>query len=61
MDVLGPKYFTDALQRWSDVQAIPMAKPGRVLKEVIEEKFGISQDHQVLMVGDKYVKLKKSY
>lgn len=56
MAVLGPKYFTDALQRWSDVQAIPMAKPGRVLKEVIEEKFGISQDHQVLMVGDKYVK-----
>ncbi|ERL83969.1 phosphoglycolate phosphatase 2-like [Dendroctonus ponderosae] len=50
--LIGPKYFIDGLQRWSGVQAIPLAKPGRVLKEVIDAKFGISQDNRVLMVGD---------
>lgn len=43
------------MEGWTGKKAIPMAKPGQALQNLIKTKFQVSDPRRVLMVGDKYV------
>ncbi|XP_040153890.1 phosphoglycolate phosphatase 2-like isoform X3 [Anopheles arabiensis] len=52
MDVIGPGYFIDILERSTGRKALILGKPGKALAQVVLEQFQITEPKRVLFVGD---------
>lgn len=52
MDVIGPGYFIDILERSTGRKALVLGKPGKALAQVVREQFQIESPKRVLFVGD---------
>lgn len=52
MDVIGPGYFIDILERTTGRKALILGKPGKALAQVVLEQFQITEPKRVLFVGD---------
>lgn len=50
--ILGPKYFTNILEDFSDRKALAFGKPSRNFNDFIVEKFNIEDPPRTLLVGD---------
>uniref|UniRef100_A0AAR5PYM6 STAS domain-containing protein n=1 Tax=Dendroctonus ponderosae TaxID=77166 RepID=A0AAR5PYM6_DENPD len=49
----GPKYYGDALERWSEKKTIGFGKPGQGLVNLIYNKLNITDGQRALMIGDR--------
>lgn len=52
MDVIGPGYFIDILERTTGRDALVLGKPGKALAQAVRKKFQITEPKRVLFVGD---------
>lgn len=52
MDVIGPGYFIDILERACNRKVLVLGKPGQALAEFILEQFCVTQPDRTLFVGD---------
>uniref|UniRef100_A0A182LYK2 4-nitrophenylphosphatase n=1 Tax=Anopheles culicifacies TaxID=139723 RepID=A0A182LYK2_9DIPT len=52
MDVIGPGYFIDILERTTGRKALILGKPGKALAQVVLKQFQITEPKRVLFVGD---------
>ncbi|XP_058831999.1 glycerol-3-phosphate phosphatase-like [Topomyia yanbarensis] len=52
MDVIGPGYFIEILERASGRKAVVLGKPGQALAEFILEQFHVTQPERTLFIGD---------
>ncbi|XP_058458593.1 uncharacterized protein LOC131435096 isoform X2 [Malaya genurostris] len=52
MDVIGPGYFIEILERASNRKAMVLGKPGQALAEFILEQFHVTQPERTLFIGD---------
>ncbi|ETN60927.1 4-nitrophenylphosphatase [Anopheles darlingi] len=52
MDVIGPGYFIDILERSTGRSALVLGKPGKTLAQVVREQFQITAPKRVLFIGD---------
>lgn len=52
MDVIGPGYFIDVLERATGREALVLGKPGQALADFVLEQFKVTRPKRVLFVGD---------
>ncbi|XP_055529554.1 glycerol-3-phosphate phosphatase-like [Wyeomyia smithii] len=52
MDVIGPGYFIEILERTCGRKALVLGKPGQALSEFILEQFHVTQPERTLFIGD---------
>ncbi|XP_052860646.1 uncharacterized protein LOC128267770 [Anopheles cruzii] len=52
MDVIGPGYFIDILERSTGRKALVLGKPGTALAQVVQKQFQVTAPKRVLFVGD---------
>uniref|UniRef100_A0A182NIK9 4-nitrophenylphosphatase n=1 Tax=Anopheles dirus TaxID=7168 RepID=A0A182NIK9_9DIPT len=52
MDVIGPGYFIDILERSTGRKPLILGKPGKALAQVVLEQFDVTDPKRVLFVGD---------
>ncbi|KXJ83699.1 hypothetical protein RP20_CCG003128 [Aedes albopictus] len=52
MDVIGPGYFIDILEKATGRKALVLGKPGHALAEFILEQFHVTQPERTLFIGD---------
>lgn len=52
MDVIGPGYFIDILERATGHEALVLGKPGQALADFVLEQFKVSRPKRVLFIGD---------
>ncbi|XP_030748830.1 glycerol-3-phosphate phosphatase-like [Sitophilus oryzae] len=50
--IIGPKFYIEGIERWTNRKCIKIAKPGTVLKELLISKHEIVDPSRVLFVGD---------
>lgn len=52
MDVIGPGYFIDILERATGREALILGKPGQALADFVLEQFNVKRPKRVLFIGD---------
>ncbi|XP_019543725.3 chronophin-like [Aedes albopictus] len=52
MDVIGPGYFIDILEKATGRKALVLGKPGHALSEFILEQFHVTHPERTLFIGD---------
>lgn len=52
MDIIGPGYFIEVLERASGRKALVLGKPGQALAEFILEQFHVTKPERTLFIGD---------
>ncbi|XP_055627083.1 uncharacterized protein LOC129769087 [Toxorhynchites rutilus septentrionalis] len=52
MDVIGPGYFIDVLERASGRKALVLGKPGLALANFVLEQFNVTNPERTLFIGD---------
>lgn len=52
MDIIGPGYFIEVLERASGRKALVLGKPGQALAEFIIEQFHVTKPERTLFIGD---------
>ncbi|XP_055616534.1 uncharacterized protein LOC129769869 [Toxorhynchites rutilus septentrionalis] len=52
MDVIGPGYFIDILERASRRKALVLGKPGQALATFVLEQFNVTRPKRTLFIGD---------
>lgn len=52
MDVVGPGYFIEVLERSSGRKALVLGKPGQALADFILDQFNVTRPERTLFVGD---------
>lgn len=52
MDVIGPGYFIDILEKSSGRKALILGKPGQALSDFILEQFHVTNPKRTLFIGD---------
>ncbi|XP_055627084.1 uncharacterized protein LOC129769088 [Toxorhynchites rutilus septentrionalis] len=52
MDVIGPGYFIDILERASGRKALVLGKPGQALANFVLEQFNVTNPKRTLFIGD---------